>query len=225
MSDTQKTIEAYIEEMRRFHAAATPPPIDEPFVSPAVEAPPADVPVIDPADDPTVDDTPDGPVVLPPLNQPPTPTVPVYIPAKDFRREYWNPTAAETGTGFLQIRVSSGRDALPIEGARVVVSRPEETDNGNRLVLVTDVDGMTSFIALPTVDKSLSQSPGVKEPFSTYSIRTEAPDQLTVINLHVPIFDGVSSIQRVDMVAPEENYSGDGLVIFDEQVVPRLNEE
>ncbi len=232
MSDMQKTVEAYIEEMRRFKAASTPPPVEEPFMPSVPEEPPMEISIAptsqETADEPTTQNTaPEEPIYI--VETPASPTAvepdPVYIPAGDFRREYWNPTDAETGTGFLQVRVSSGRDALPIKDARVVVSRPEGSGNGNRLVLITDADGMTAFIALPTVDKALSQSPGVTEPFSTYSIRTEAPDQLTVINLHVPIFDGVSSIQRVDMVGPEENYSGDGLVIFDERVVPRLNEE
>lgn len=221
MPDTSKTIEQYIEELRRFKAAAIPAPREAPF-APIDTADTVEVTIAtaDETDPPETADTPEETATVDEAN-----VDPVYILAKDFRREYWNPTDAETGTGFLQVRVSSGRDALPIAGARVVVSRPESAGNGNRLVLTTNVDGMTSFIALPTVDKALSQSPAATDPFSTYSIRTEAPDQLTVIHLHVPIFDGVSSIQRVDMVGPEENYSGDGVILFNEQSPRRLSEE
>ena len=201
-----KSIEAYIEELRRFQAAATPAPSPQPTPI-ALQSESESQP--EPEPQPTPPSAP--------------PTEPIDIPANEFRRDMWNPTPEESGTGFLQIRVTTGRGALPIEGARVVVARPDEYQNPNRLVMETDADGSTPFIALPTVDKSLSQRPSLTRPFSTYDIRTEAPNQLTVINLHVPIFDEVSSIQRVDMVGPEENYSGDGIVIFDDTAISRIN--
>lgn len=191
-----KSIEAYIEELRRFQAAATPPPQPTPPPEPEPETQPA---------------------------PPPTPAEPIDVAANEFRREMWEPAPEEIGTGFLQIRATTGRGTLPIVGARVVISRPEEYRNPYRLVMITDEDGMTPFVSLPTVDKSLSQQPSVTRPFSAYDIRTEAPNQLTVVNLHVPIFDGISSIQRVDMVGPEENYTGDGIVLFDDVTMPRIN--
>ncbi len=231
-SPTPKTIEAYIEELRRFQAAATPAaqskpepalrpqPTPRPEPMPLPEPPPAPTPP--PAPNPLPQPQPMAPTPMPPI-PPAQPGEPVYIPANEFRREQWNPTPEETGTGFLQIRVTSGRNAIPIAGARVIVSRPDEYANPNRLVMVSDIDGMTPFVSLPTVDKALSQVPGNIRPFSTYDIRTEAPQQLTVVNLHVPIFDEISSIQRVDMVGPEENYSGDGIVVFDDTNMPRIN--
>jgi len=92
-------------------------------------------------------------------------------------------------------------------------------------VMFTDTDGMTPFIALPTIDKSLSQSPENPHPFSVYNIRTEAPKWLTVVNLQVPIFDGISSVQQVGMVGPEEDYTGDGVMTFDESPTNRLSEQ
>ena len=213
-----KSIEAYMEELRRFQAAATSAPTEA--ATTAVD-PPAE-----PSEPTAAPDEPTAEAVIAVEETEPMSTQAAgCIPAAEFRREYWNPTEAETGTGFLQIRVSSGREALPIADARVIVSRPEDQNNPNQLVLTTDSDGMTTYIALPTVDRSLSQAPGVPLPFSAYSIRTEAPDQLTVVNLHVPIFDGVSSIQRVNMVAPEGQYAGDGVIIFDEQTAMRLRED
>ena len=199
-----KSIDDYIEELRRYQASSKPAAAPEPQ------------PNLQP--EPTVSEQPQP-------TPPPATDEPVYIPANEFRRDLWNPSPEESGTGFLQIRASTGRGAIPIAGARVIVSRPDEYRNANRLVMTTDADGMTPFVSLPTVDKALSQQPGNLRPFSAYDIRTEAPDQLTVVNLRVPIFDGISSIQRVDMVGPEENYSGDGIVIFDDTQIPRIDEQ
>ncbi len=113
-----------------------------------------------------------------------------------------------TGVGYLIVRVSVSNAAAPVAGATVLVSFDDT--NGEKLIKssVTDVNGETPKIALPTVAESESLEPGVKNPYASYSIRVSADKYFTIDSVNVPIFDKQTAIQPVEMVPLPEGFGG-----------------
>ena len=95
--------------------------------------------------------------------------------------------------GKLVVRVSAASGAVPIPNATVIV-RSSEQDAPVRVigVLTTDESGLTVplFIATPPLSESLS--PGGKQPFSEI--------YLTSVNINIPIYPGITSIQPVNLI-------------------------
>lgn len=101
------------------------------------------------------------------------------------------------GTGYLTVKTSVAKDAVPVKNARVVV----KTKDGQVLyVLKTDISGRTKTVRLYAPDKALSLDPnyfGV--PYSNYRVEVCVPGYITEIINGVQIFDTIEAIQQVDM--------------------------
>ena len=121
--------------------------------------------------------------------------------------------------GTLQFRAYTARGALPVMGARVVVSK---SIGGRKHVfysLLTDASGLTQTISLPAPPKELSESPDSPvQPYALYDAEVTAAGYNDVIIRDLPVFDGVLSVQRVPLV-PDV---GQGTDIIQEQE-PALN--
>ena len=109
--------------------------------------------------------------------------------------------------GTLYARVTAGRGTLPLEGVTVYIRDYSEEGEGNILyTLKTGDDGLTPSVQLPAPDKSSSLSPGSTAlPYSEYVLTAVKNGFNTVESVGVPIFDGVVSIQSVDMVPLTED--------------------
>lgn len=117
------------------------------------------------------------------------------------RRNGSEPSGSQSG--LLMVEVSTAGGAVPLDGAFVTVTR--RTDSGTSLVsmLTSDISGRTRTIELPAPDRSQSLSPdsgNTDKPFSTYTIRADKEGFYSVINVDVPVFSGVKSIQPVEMI-------------------------
>lgn len=112
------------------------------------------------------------------------------------------------GEGYLLVRVSVANAAAPIQGAHVLISFDEPS--GERLVksVVTDVNGETTTIALPTVAIDESLEPGIRNPYASYSIRVSSDGYFTIDSVNVPIFDKQTAIQPVEMVPLPDDFGG-----------------
>ena len=112
-----------------------------------------------------------------------------------------------TPVGTLYAKVTAGRGTLPLEGVSVYVRDYIDSGEGNMLyTLKTNADGITPSVQLPAPDKNASLSPGSTAlPYSEYVITAVKSGFNTVENVGVPIFDGVVSIQSVDMVPLTED--------------------
>lgn len=107
--------------------------------------------------------------------------------------------SANTQTGYLKVMVNVGNKAMPIEGASVLVT---ENDNGKQILRYfgfTDKSGETPVISLPAPPVENSEAPKGKNVYAVYDIRTDAPGYRTVINRGVPIFEGITSVQNVQL--------------------------
>ncbi len=109
------------------------------------------------------------------------------------------------GSGYLVVKVSTARGAIPLEGASVSI-RGASADNSDIIYsLLTNRDGSTSPALLPTPAKLLSQSPGNLQPYSLYSVDVfkEGYGDLSIVN--VAVFDSITSIQPAVMIPLPDN--------------------
>lgn len=113
--------------------------------------------------------------------------------------------------GTLRIRASSASGAIPIMGAIVRITGGEE---GNRMVgksLITDNDGITAPVKLPSPKRSYSLTPSEPEtPYALYDVTVTADGYYTKRISGVTIFSGINAILPVNMIPvsdmPEKNY-------------------
>ena len=110
--------------------------------------------------------------------------------------------------GKLVVRVSAASGAVPVPGATVIVRSAE---NGLPIqvigVLNTDESGLTEPLSVATPPLSESLSPGGKQPFSEISAEISADGYLTSVNINIPIYPGITSIQPVSLIPlPDSRY-------------------
>ena len=109
------------------------------------------------------------------------------------------------GIGYLQVRVSTAQTAIPLENAQVII-RADETQGGNAVaVLRSDQNGITPRVALATVPRSLSEVPGNSHPFYVYHMEVSKEGYYTQYYQNIPVFDGISALQAVEMIPLPQN--------------------
>lgn len=112
--------------------------------------------------------------------------------------------------GYLIVNVVTARGAIPLAGAAVTIYDNDTVGKPIIVVLYTDTSGKTERYALPAPSRELTQQPCVIKPYATYMIQVNMDGFYTVTNNNVPIFDGVTSIQPVEMV-PLAEFNSDSV--------------
>ena len=103
--------------------------------------------------------------------------------------------------GMLQFVVSAARQALPIPGARCEVSKVIGGEKHVFYTLITDRSGQTETVSLPALPSALSQTPeGNIQPYVLYVANVSKPGFNEVIIKNLPIFEGIKSVQRVNLI-------------------------
>ncbi len=104
-------------------------------------------------------------------------------------------------TGYILVNVRTGNDAIPIEGASVIVNA---VSNGRRLIIaagITDISGTTMKLLTPAPDIKYSQSPDSEvRPYSLFDVTVTARGFFDARSVDVPVFSGITSIQNFNMV-------------------------
>ncbi|MBE6546872.1 MAG: hypothetical protein E7668_05485 [Ruminococcaceae bacterium] len=112
-----------------------------------------------------------------------------------------NPTPERPDSvGYLIVKVSTARGAIPLEGASVTIQGGDTANSGITYSLRTDRDGQTERIALPTPARSISQSPNSTVPYANYNIDVFREGYVPLRFQNVPVFPTVVSIQPAVMV-------------------------
>lgn len=115
--------------------------------------------------------------------------------------------------GFLVVNVKTANGALPVENAYVSIYASSSLDqNGAPTTsssdviynLTTDKNGKTPKVALHTKDKSLSLSPENSIPYESYNIFVSADGYYDTSFLNVPIFQGITALQGVNLIPLSE---------------------
>ena len=102
-------------------------------------------------------------------------------------------------TGYLKVQTVTADGAFPLSGAVVIITDSE----GNSVAsLRTDDSGLTQTVSLFAPSAALSQTPenGGALPYSTYTIEISKDGYYPVEDYSVPVFDGITSIQRTNMI-------------------------
>lgn len=105
-------------------------------------------------------------------------------------------------TGYLKTSVTTARGAIPLKDAQVTIYK---TIDGMTKIFahgLTDESGEFPSTALPAPPKGLSSTPtpGQSRPFATYNIVVTYPDYVPVKIHNVPVFEGIVSLQSVNMI-------------------------
>ncbi len=192
---TRRLIEQYNRQLMDTYRQATPPTSDNPTPSPE---PPAQtnrdtawldaefpLPNIEqdkatiPTDEPTPTNDPQFPYTdedlhgeVPRAEEPPAP-----------------PAIGESAyIGYMRVFVYTGLTAEPIEAATVTVTRPQGERDELYATAVTNPDGFTPVLPLPSVSPALTMRPDIPNPYIPYDIRVSAAGFRPVIYENVPVY-------------------------------------
>lgn len=136
---------------------------------------------------------------------------PMAMPMDDTT--VWDYGVSNPKKGYLKLQLTTARQALPVPNAKITISKTIGDETYSFVEVTTDEDGLTPLIALPAPDKALSEIPQSKKPYASYDILIEHPKYRTVQLINVPVFDGITSIQPVEMfVKTKENTTPEKIV-------------
>lgn len=130
------------------------------------------------------------------------------------------PTISEQPSGQQNGRllgvVTSFNALYPVENAKVTIFSGEYEDMTVIDTDLTDNSGKTKVFILPTPDKNLSMAPDLSQkPYAVYNMLVESDGFLKNIHLNIPVFSGITSIQRSDLII-DADQTGNEPQIFDE---------
>lgn len=127
------------------------------------------------------------------------------------------------GKGTLLVRVYTSRAQLPVAGATVVVT---QRDKGGKYKLLsvqsTDSSGATRPVEIPTPLLGESTHPGaVLPPFAVCDVWAEHPGFAMLLVEGVQIFDGVETLQSMELEPLSQGQSS--LIQNDFREIPGQN--
>ena len=113
--------------------------------------------------------------------------------------------------GTLRVRATSASGAIPISDAIIHIMGADEENRDFARSLITDKDGITPKIDLPTPKKSYSLTPEEEEiPYALYDVEAVADGYYTKRIIGIAIFSGINAILPLNMIptslSPVENF-------------------
>ena len=120
-----------------------------------------------------------------------------------------------TGLGKLVFQITTAGGAIPLEGAEIILREFRSKSDGNGgdvvAVLYSGADGKTEVLPHPAPARSLSREPardGAPVPYALYNADVNLDNYYTQSYIRIPVFDGITSIQRASLIPlPENGYS------------------
>ena len=119
-----------------------------------------------------------------------------------------NPESVERkdeNQGYIIIKVSTARGAIPLEDAAVSIRGASAENSGIIYSLRTTSDGLTKKVSLPAPNISLSESPGNPFPFSTWNIDVFKEGYIPAYFQNVPVYSSITSVQPAILIPFSEN--------------------
>ncbi len=137
------------------------------------------------------------------------------IPARPDRDAPTQINSQMSGQGKLVFQITTAGGAIPLEGAEIILRKFSSVADGGSgevvAVLYSGGDGKTEVLTLPAPARGLSLEPardGAPVPFALYDAEVNLDNYYTQSYIRIPIFDGITSIQRASLIPlPESGYS------------------
>ncbi|MCQ2440321.1 MAG: carboxypeptidase-like regulatory domain-containing protein [Clostridia bacterium] len=124
---------------------------------------------------------------------------------------------SDQNTGELTVNVTTLRGLYPVVGAVVTIFKGNYDNMEVLHTAVTDQSGRTPSFRLATPPKSYSESAGESRlPYAEYNISVKSDGYVEQINMNVPVFPGVKSVQTADLVLVSAAGNNKSPAIFDE---------
>lgn len=111
--------------------------------------------------------------------------------------------------GYIEFQVYQNSPLygiLPVANAKITVSKPIGNGYFVSKVIMTNSDGKTEPVPVPTVPGNLSLIPKNVRLYSTYNATVEAQNFLTTDVFDISVFEGVTSIQPINLI-PNEGFN------------------
>ena len=108
--------------------------------------------------------------------------------------------------GYLVVRVSTARGAIPLEDATVSIRGSTEQNSGVVYSLETDASGLTPRLPLPAPPRANSLTPNQDVPYSLWSIDVFCKGFITARYESVPVYAGITSVQSAELVPLSEGF-------------------
>lgn len=126
------------------------------------------------------------------------------------------PTTDMRGQGKLLFQITTAGGAIPLSGAEIILRNfRSATESGDVIaVLYSNEDGKTEAIPLPAPSVQYSLEPakdGAPIPYALYNADVNLDGFYNQSYIRIPVFDGITSIQRATLIPLPENGYSDGL--------------
>lgn len=125
------------------------------------------------------------------------------------------PSGEMTGRGILVFQITTAGGAIPLEGAEITLRQsrgPAEAGGDVLAVLYSGRDGKSDPIPLPAPARSYSLEPardGAPIPYALYNADVRMEGFYKQSYIRIPVFDGITSIQRASLIPlPENGFEG-----------------
>ena len=128
-------------------------------------------------------------------------------------------------SGGLIVSVTTLRGIKGVPNAKVTIFTG--TPENSQIIAedVTNSSGKTKEFLLPTKEKMLSEKPdnsALKQiPYSLYNVAVLADGYARQLNLNIPVFSGVTTLQNMDITSLSAYNQGNEPIIQDE--MPQFN--
>ena len=126
------------------------------------------------------------------------------------------PSGEMTGRGILVFQITTAGGAIPLEGAEITLRADRSASDGNGgeviAVLFSGGDGKSEMLTLPAPARTLSLEPakdGAPVPYALYNADVRMDGFYKQSYIRIPVFDGITSIQRASLIPlPENGFEG-----------------
>ena len=123
-----------------------------------------------------------------------------FQPPAATKGEYEQFQQENPDSGVIKTQVFTARRTYPVENAQVNLYKV--FPDGAYLIdsQFTDRSGQVKPVTVPALERCLSEPPGDPTPYVSYRISVSHPDFMDAVIEQVPVFEGVTSLQAVDLI-------------------------
>ncbi len=119
--------------------------------------------------------------------------------------------------GRLTLMVSALNGLYPVPEAKITVFTGDYEQMDVKDTGITDQSGKSKTFELYAPSRSLSMQSGATElPYALYNVLVEADGFASNLHLNIPVFKGVTSMQRSNLMPTASLGGGEGPVVYNE---------